>query len=161
MIAALALAAAAAPATGACALLSPSEIRRVQGEEPKGAKASERRAGTLTVQQCFYTLTDFSRSVSLEVTRGANVPELWKERFGTPRRGQGRDADREEEEREETPERVRGVGDEAFWTGNPRLGGLYVLRKDAMIRLGVGGNDPKAKKLRRLTALARFALRRM
>jgi hypothetical protein len=25
----------------------------------------------------------------------------------------------------------------------------------------VGGNDPKAKKLRRLTALARFALRRM
>ena len=56
---------------------------------------------------------------------------------------------------------MRGLGEEAFWVGDPRLGGLYVLRKDAMLRLSVGGNDPKAKKLRRLTALARLALRRM
>ena len=52
-------------------------------------------------------------------------------------------------------------GEEAFWTGNPRLGGLYVLHKGAMLRVSVGGNDPKAKKLRRLTTLARLALRRM
>jgi hypothetical protein len=109
------------------------------------------------VQQCLYALPDFSGSVSLELTRGAKVRELWKERFGEKES----EASREGEEEEERPERVRGIGDQAFWTGNPRLGGLYVLRKGAMLRLSVGGNDPKAKKLRRLTALARFALRRM
>jgi len=161
VIAALALIAAAAGPRDACALLSAAEIRRVQGEEPKEAKASERQAGGLTVRQCFYVLPDFSRSVSLEVTRGSKLPELWRERFGEQERSSEKEPDRADEEREERPERVRGVGDQAFWTGNPRLGGLYVLRKGAMLRLSVGGNDPKAKKLRRLTALARFALRRM
>jgi hypothetical protein len=155
VIAALVLAAAASG--DVCALLSPAEIRRVQGEEPKEAKASERQAGALTVRQCFYVLPDFSRSVSLEVTRGGKVRELWREQFG----GKGRSSEKDGEEREERPERVRGIGEQAFWTGNPRLGGLYVLRKDAMLRLSVGGNDPKAKKLRRLTALARLALRRL
>ncbi|MFL5312312.1 MAG: hypothetical protein ACJ79H_17910 [Myxococcales bacterium] len=163
MIAALTLAAAAAAPAGACALLSAGEIRRVQGEEPKETKPSERQAGGLVVQQCFYLLPDFSRSVSLEVTRGEKVRDLWNERFGE-KRGSGekeREAGREDAEREERPERVRGIGEQAFWTGNPRLGGLYVLRKGAMLRLSVGGNDPKAKKVRRLTSLARFALRRM
>jgi len=59
------------------------------------------------------------------------------------------------------PERVRGLGEEAFWAGNPRLGGLYILRRDAMLRLGVGGNETKAAKLRRLRALAAKALRRL
>jgi len=161
VIAALALVAAAARAGDACALLSAAEIRRVQGEEPKDTKASERQAGSLTVQQCFYLLPDFSRSVSLEVTRGEKVRELWRERFGEKDRASEASEKEEEEEPEERPERVRGVGDQAFWTGNPRLGGLYVLRKGAMLRLSVGGNDPKAKKLRRLTALARYALRRL
>ena len=161
MIAAVVVLAAAAPSGDACTLLSAAEIRRVQGERPKEAKASERRAGALTVQQCFFALPDFSRSVSLELTQGPNVRELWKERFDESARGDEREADRPGEEREDRPERVRGVGDQAFWTGNPRLGGLYVLRKDTMLRLSVGGNDTKAKKLRRLTALARFALRRM
>jgi hypothetical protein len=157
VIAALVLAAAASG--DACALLSAAEIRRVQGEEPKEAKASERQAGGLTVQQCFYLLSDFSRSVSLEVTRGEKVRELWREQFGQKERSSEKDAGGED--REDRPERVRGAGDQAFWTGNPRLGGLYVLRKGAILRLSVGGNDPKPKKLRRLTALARFALRRM
>jgi hypothetical protein len=160
VIAALALAAAAASSGDACALLTRAEIRRVQGEEPAEAKASERQAGGLAVRQCFYALPDFSRSVSLEVTRGPKMRELWKQRFAKDDRAAGKDPEPGEED-EERPERVRGLGDEAFWTGNPRLGGLYVLRKDAMLRLSVGGNDPKAKKLRRLTALARLALRRM
>jgi len=158
VIAALVLAAAAASGD-ACALLSGAEIRRVQGEEPKESKASERQAGGLTVQQCFYLLPDFSRSVSLEVTRGEKVRELWREQFAEKERSSEKEAGGEE--REDRPERVRGVGEQAFWTGNPRLGGLYVLRKGTILRLSVGGNDPKAKKLRRLTALARLALRRM
>ena len=161
MIAALALAAAA----DACALLTAADIRRVQGQEPKEMKASERRSGELTLQQCFYALPDFSRSVSLEVTRGARARELWKERF---RAREEREDDEDErakkgdrEEEEDRPERVRGVGEEAFWSGGLRLGGLYVLGKNAILRLSVGGNEPKAKKLRRLVALARSALRRL
>jgi hypothetical protein len=155
VIAAVTLAAAAVGSGAPCTLLTPAEIRRVQGAQPTEAKASERQAGGLTVQQCFYALPDFSGSVSLELTRGPKVRELWKERFGEKEREASREGEEEEEER---PERVGG---QAFWTGNPRLGGLYVLRRGAILRLSVGGNDPKAKKLRRLTALARFALRRM
>jgi hypothetical protein len=155
-----------AAAVDACALLTAAEIRRVQGQEPKEMKATERRSGELTLQHCFYALPDFSRSVSLEVTRGARARELWKERF---RAREGREEDEDErekktereEEEEDRPERVRGVGDEAFWSGGLRLGGLYVLRKGTVLRLSVGGNDPKAKKLRRLIALARSALRRL
>jgi hypothetical protein len=159
VIAALALAA----AVDACALLTAADIRRVQGQEPKETKASERRSGELTLQQCFYALPDFSRSISLEVTRGARARDLWKERFrereeDEDERDKKRDRDEEEEDR---PERVRGVGEEAFWSGGLRLGGLYVLRKNAILRLSVGGNEPKAKKLRRLIALARSALRRL
>jgi hypothetical protein len=161
VIAALLLAAAAARSDDACTLLTRAEIRRVQGEEPQEAKASERQAGGLAVRQCFYALPDFSRSVSLELTRGPTVRELWREHFAKEEHAAPKDREAGEEEDEERPERVRGIGEEAFWTGNPRLGGLYVLRKDSMLRLSVGGNDPKAKKLRRLTALARLALRRM
>jgi hypothetical protein len=159
VIAALVLGAAAAASGGPCALLSAAEIRRVQGESPKEAKGSEREAGGLTVHQCFYSLPDFSRSVSLEVTRGERVRELWKARFGAKEEAEREGGEAEEEE--DRPEQVRGLGEEAFWTGSPRLGGLYVLRRGAMLRLSVGGNDPKARKLRRLTALARLALRRM
>jgi hypothetical protein len=158
VIAALALAAAA----DACALLSAADIRRVQGQEPKETKASERRVGELTLQQCFYALPDFSRSISLEVTRGARARDLWKARFREREVDQDeRDKKRDREEEEDRPERVRGVGEEAFWSGGLRLGGLYVLRKNAILRLSVGGNEPKARKLRRLIALARSALRRL
>jgi hypothetical protein len=159
VIAALALAATAAQPGDACALLSRADIRRVQREVVLEAKPSEQQTGQLLVQQCFYALPTFSRSVSLEVTRGAGVRELWQKRFHAA--SEEGDEPGEEGEPQEKPERVRGVGDEAFWTGNPRLGGLYVLRKDAILRLSVGGNDLKPKKLRLLTTLARFALRRM
>jgi len=53
---------------------------------------------------------------------------------------------------------VRGGGRQAFWTGIP---GWAALRPGARapLRLSVGRQDPKAKKLRRLTAMARLALR--
>ena len=46
-------------------------------------------------------------------------------------------------------------------TNDPRLGGLYVLRRDAMLRLAAGGEQTKAEKLRRLKLLARKALSRL
>jgi hypothetical protein len=128
----------------ACALLTSAEIAKVQGEAPKQAKESESGAS----QRCFYELPTFTRSISLEVTRGAKVRELWKKSISS-------------DQEEARPERVRGIGDDAFWFGDPRLGGLYVLRRDAMLRLSVGGAETKGVKLRKLERLARYALKRL
>jgi hypothetical protein len=136
----------------ACSLLTGAEIARVQGETPSQAKPSSGEQTGLQVWQCFYALPTFTRSISLELTRGSGVRELWRKRFH----------EREEkEEKEPPPDRVRGVGEEAFWAGDARMGGLYVLRKDAMIRLAAGGAESKAQKLKRLKRLARKALSRL
>ncbi len=141
-------------AIAACALLTSAEIARVQGEVPRQAKPSGSASPGFTVQRCFYALPTFSRSISLEVTRGRGVPGLWHDAFHNGRRG--------EDEGEATPpQRIRGLGEEAFWTGDPRLGGLYVLLGDAMLRLSIGGNDRVAGKVRRLKRLARAALKRL
>src|SRR6266481_2519818 len=121
-------------AAAACALLSFAEIAAVQGEEPVRTKPSTSDAPGLALERCFFELPTFPRSISLEVTRGARVRELWKRSFHP-------EGKREEEEEKSPPQRVRGLGEEAFWVGDPRFGGLYVLRKDAMLRLAVGGPE--------------------
>jgi hypothetical protein len=142
-------------ATAACALLSSAEISAVQGEKPVHTKPSASDAPGLAVERCFFELPTFPKSISLEVTRGPRVRELWKGSFHEGGK-------REEEDKEKSPpERVRGLGDEAFWVGDPRLGGLYVLRKNAMLRLAVGGPEGVAGKLRKLKPLARRALSRL
>jgi len=144
-------------AAAACALLSSAEISAVQGEKPVQAKPSASDAPGLAVQRCFFELPTFAKSISLEVTRGPRVRALWKDSFH-----EGSKRERDEEEKEKAPpEPVRGLGEEAFWVGDPRLGGLYVLRKNAMLRLAVGGPEDVAGKLRKLKPLARKALSRL
>jgi hypothetical protein len=137
----------------ACSLLTSAEIARVQGEAPKETKPSTQESPGLHGDQCFFLLPTFARSISLELTRGA-VRAFWKKTFHE----QGGDAKRESEEEKPLP--VRGLGDEAFWAGDARLGGLYVLRKDAMLRLSIGGAETQPQKLKKLRALARSALKR-
>jgi len=144
-------------AAAACALLSFAEIAAVQGEEPVRTKPSTSDAPGLALERCFFELPTFPKSISLEVTRGPRVRSLWKDSFH-----EGSKREREEEEKEQPPpQRVRGLGEEAFWVGDPRLGGLYVLRKNAMLRLAVGGPEDVAGKLRKLKPLARKALSRL
>jgi hypothetical protein len=142
-------------ATAACALLTSAEISAVQGETPTRTKPSASSGPGLLVERCFFELPSFPRSISLEITRGPGVRALWQRSFH-----EKRETGREEEEKDQ-PQRVRGLGEEAFWVGNPRLGGLYVLRKDAMLRLAVGGAGSIEGKLRKLRRLARKALPRM
>ena len=144
-------------AAAACALLTSAEISAVQGEAPVRAKPSASDSPGLSVERCFFELPSFAKSISLEITRGGGVRALWQRSFhGDAAAG------REEEAKDAPPpQRVRGLGEEAFWVGNPRLGGLYVLRTNAMLRLAVGGADTVAGKLRKLRRLARKALPRM
>jgi hypothetical protein len=144
-------------AADACALLTADEIRAVQRERPQISKPSAQPGGELVVRQCFYQLPSFEKSISLEVTSGPAARAYWRKAFHETR---AREKDEEGEPKEE-PERVRGLGEEAFWTGSVRLGGLYVLQKDAILRLSIGGRDAKGAKLKKLRALARSALKRL
>ncbi len=144
-------------ATAACALLTSADISAVQGEAPMRTKPSASESPGLSVERCFFELRSFPKSISLEVTRGPGVRALWRTSFHE--RGSGREE--EEEKDQPPPRRVRGLGEEAFWVGSPRLGGLYVLRTDAMLRLAVGGGGSVEGKLRKLRRLARNALPRL
>jgi len=140
---------------GPCSLLTAAEIQSVQKEQPELAKESSRPAGDLVVGQCFYQLPTFAKSISLELTSGPGVKAYWKKAFHEAH------PDEKEEEAKERPERLKGLGEEAFWTGSVRLGGLYVLAKGSILRLSIGGADAKDTKLKKLRALARAALKRL
>ena len=68
---------------------------------------------------------------------------------------------RGEEEKSIPPKKIDGVGDEAFWIGNRVGGALYVLKKDAFIRISIGGPDNEESKIKKLKALAEKALPRL
>jgi hypothetical protein len=142
---------------GPCSLLTAAEIQSVQKESPELAKESSQPAGDLAVSQCFYQLPTFAKSISLELTTGAGAKTYWKKAFH-----EARPKEKEEEgEAKEEPERVKGLGEEAFWTGSVRLGGLYVLKKGSILRLSIGGSETKDAKLKKLRALAKSALKRL
>lgn len=158
----------AAPA--ACDLLSAAQIRAVQGEAPQEAKAQSATSNGLAESQCYFTLPTPANSVSLSLTErgagaGARSPRAWwKETFHHrhERGKEGAQRGEEEEDRKESPpQRVPGVGDEAYWAASAVGGSLYVLRGDRFIRLSVGGGGDAAQKLRRSRALARLALKRL
>lgn len=139
--------------TDACALLAPADIRAVQGEEPAQTKPSEQTSGEVTFHQCFYTLPTFAKSVSLGV--GTPAREFWREMFHEGKKEEG------EEESHTPPRAVPNLGDEAFWIPL-RIGAtLYVLDRNAMIRVSVGGNDSDAVRLEKSVALARGVMQRL
>jgi hypothetical protein len=179
LLSATAVAAAAATAAekfNPCSLLTAREIEEVQGDKVVSAKASEPQRGNFAVSQCFFTLATFSKSISLEVTRPrpgeADTPRvLWSQMYAKAieKGKKGEDVSESEEkagrerkkEAEARPHRVSGVGDEAFWSGTPFGGGLFVLKGDAYFRLSVGGPEPEAVKIEKLKKLARRALPRL
>jgi hypothetical protein len=168
-------------------LLTSDEIRSVQGESLKETKLSGGVEGGFKRSQCFFTLPTFNNSISLVVTeRGdgssARDPkEFWEETFGKDEEKQDKERstssekerekeklrkrnreEREEEEREgPPPQRIIGLGDEAFWTGTRVGGALYALKGNRYIRVSVGGAGTQQAKINKSKALAQFALKRM
>ncbi len=159
--------------TGACALLTSKEIEAVQGEALANAKSSERDAGGLLTAQCFYQLPTFNKSVSLETIRRApsntapgTIKDFWEEKFSRAegkgerekereKKKEGRGQERGEEEEEGSPpQRVTGIGDEAFWVGSRINVALYVLKKNTIVRISIGGPDDQAIKIKKSKLLA-------
>jgi len=165
---------AAAPQNGkfdACTLLTSQEIQSVQGEALKETKLSDKVDGGLSVSQCFFTLPTFTKSIALSVTQkgdheGARDPkEFWKETFhadGDSKKQADKDRDRgseAEKEKSAPPEKISGIGTEAFWVGSRVGGALYVLKGNFFIRLSIGGPDDQKTKIKKSKALAQSVLK--
>jgi hypothetical protein len=165
----------------ACALLTSQEIQSIQGEPVKETKLSGQLSGGLNVSQCFFTLPTFTNSVSLLVAQrgdgaGAQDPrEFWHSTF---REGESaerekekehegdRDRDKkkrgeEEEEESAPPEKIAGIGDEAYWMGSRVGGALYVLKGNSYVRISIGGAAAHTDKIKKSKALAEKALARL
>jgi len=157
----------------ACSLVSKEEVALVQQASVTEAKSSERSDGTFRISQCLYTAAEFSKSVNLALIQAdPNEPSkrtprnFWQEKFGAyeqseNERDEKAEAESVEEEKGPPPEKITGLGDEAFWVSN-RFGGiLYILKGDAFISIGVGGTDGEETKLNKSKALAQKALQRL
>lgn len=147
-------------APGACDLLTDERIRSVQGASVKDRKASRSTSQAMTFAQCFFAVEDLARSVSLTVISGTDpgsARAYWKRTFEQSEREERQ----EPEEAEARPRAIAGAGDEAIWTGDARAGSLYVLSRDVIVRISVGGVTEDQERIRRSKALALAALERL
>jgi hypothetical protein len=177
-------AAAVKPKVDACAMLSSKEIETVQGEAVKETKLSGQAGGGLQISQCFFTLPTFSNSISLLVAQkgdGADAKDprdFWRETFQKGSAGEkerererdkkDRDKDkkaggRSEEEEDEgaPPQKVAGVGDDAYWIGSRVGGALYVLKANSYLRISIGGAGDQTNKINKSKTLAQKAIARL
>jgi hypothetical protein len=155
-----------------CSLLSNDDIKAVQGQQPTQTQRSDRSDSGYLVSQCYYSLPITSDSVVLNVTtaaEGANARhprDFWKETFAD-NEAKDKKRDREgkerkgEEEEAGKPEKITGVGDDAYWSASRVAGALYVLRQDLFFRISVGGAGDVRSKLNKSKILARKVLQRL
>ncbi|HEY2139218.1 MAG TPA: hypothetical protein VGH00_04000 [Chthoniobacterales bacterium] len=132
-------------------------------------------SGGLLMTQCIYIAADFAQSVSLAISHAdpsdaakPSVAAYWKETFG---RYSEPDGTRERDKRSPgfakgekegvPPKKVEGVGDDAYWLADRVGGALYVLKKDAILRLSLGGKETEEMRLEKSKALAQKALARI
>lgn len=114
------------PQSATCRMLSPDDVREVQGEAPQDAQGSEHLAGGLTMSECFYRLPTFSKSINVEVTRAAEgssadaLKKFWRDRFH-PEAFEARERERERKEERER-EREKEIAREKE-SGQVREGG--------------------------------------
>jgi hypothetical protein len=160
-----------------CSLITKAEVQAIQGSPVKDTKPSEQFDDHFRLTQCFYTTEVFNKSVSLAMTErnptsaSARDPkDFWKDTFGryeeTMRKRSEDDEEKkqslnEQEERGRPPKKIEGLGDSAWWTANRTGGAIYVLKKNAFIRISVGGPDPEEEKIERSKKLAAKALSRL
>ena len=151
-----------------CALITLEEIQTVQGSPMKESKSSARADAGLRVSQCFYTATEFSRSVNLALVQrdpdhssGRSAKDFWKEKFDPYENEEPQKDSDGEKEKGPPPKRIASLGDEAYWASNRFGGTLYVLKGDTFISIGLGGTDDQETKLEKSKALAQKALQRL
>jgi hypothetical protein len=163
--------------TDVCALLTSAEMEAVQGEHVKETKPSVQQSGSFLMSQCFFRTATFTKSVSLALAvpdpakPSAFTPrEFWEKQFHPPEPVEeekpvaGKAPKKAEVERGEElqkPRPIDGLGEEAYWVGNPISGALYVLKGYCFLRISVGGVREESARMEKSKALARAALKRL
>ena len=140
-----------------CALLTSDELKAVQSEDLQATLPSEREYGEYLIAQCYYELPTITNSVVVNVTtpkeRGKSVKEFWRSSHAEAGSGKA-------EAKESRAEKISGVGDDAYWEASGIAGALYVLKKDVILRISVGGASDIKTKLEKSKTLAQKALAR-
>ena len=152
----------AQPLPDPCKLLTISDVEQAQGNVYLDTAKSVKTSGGVTVSQCYYRLAEASRSVTLELTRAASphkTHELWEKQFESKEKeSKEKEKKGEEGENETRGVEVKGIGEDAIWTGNRVSGALYVLTKDLILRISLGGIGTQELKVERAKMLARRVL---
>ena len=158
-----------------CSLISGADLQNIQGEQPKETQRSDREDAGFRVSQCYYSLPTTTTSIVLNVTTpgegaGARDPrEYWEETFARKaekneperkREGKAKE-EREGEEGAARPQKIAGLGEDAYWIANRVGGALYVLKKDLFFRISAGGPGDANAKLKKSKALAQRVLKRI
>ena len=92
---------------------------------------------------------------SSDLERGKSVKEFWRSRNAEA--GDGKKI----ADKESRPEKIAGVGDDAYWEASGIAGALYVLKQDVILRISVGGASDIKTKLEKSKTLAQKALARL
>jgi hypothetical protein len=150
-----------------CSLLTSSEIQAIQGGPLKDTKGSTNPQGGLNISQCYFLLPTAADSIVVTVTQKADgsnsrdPKESWDEIFRRDRDKDKEEASKEEEGKSEPPERIDGLGDEAFWAPRRFGGALYAIKGNIYISVSVGGAGDKASRIQKSKALAEIVLKRL
>lgn len=150
------------PVPDACTLLTSDEIKSVLGEPVHETKPSSNSGAGFAMSQCYFALPTAVNSAVLTLIRrgrGNATRQWWEETFHKEHAEEK--GEREEGEKKAKPQKVDGVGEEAFWTGTKIGGALYVLKGDVSVRVSVGGGDDQETKIKKCRALAEIVLQRL
>jgi hypothetical protein len=156
----------------ACAVLTSTDVQKVQGDPVQETKPSTQPAGGLVMSQCLFRTASPSNSVSVAIASAGSVSPraFWQKQFHSakPESGEGekekptaKSKPAEEEEESPRPRTIKGVGEQAYWVGSPLVGALYVLKGNTFLRISVGGVREEAARIEKSVALARLALKRL
>lgn len=158
----------------ACTLLTRAEIEAVQGEPVKETKASVQVNGDMLVSECLFHTTNFPKSVSVALAVPASAKpsalaprKFWQRQFHSTdvkeeeSRVAGKEAPAGGEEEESKAWAIGGIGEEAYWVGNPVAGALYVLHGNAFLRISVGGVREESARIKKTKILARAIVKRL
>ena len=149
----------------ACSLLTSTEIETILGAPLKDTKPSANSRGGLTVSQCYFLLPIAANSIVLTVTQKADgsnsrdPKQSWEEIFHGDKETEN--AREEEERKSPPPEKIAGLGDEAFWVPQRFGGALYALKGNTYIRISVGGLGDRAVQIQKSKSLAEIILKRL
>jgi hypothetical protein len=156
----------------ACAVLTSTDVQKVQGDPVQETKPSTQPAGGLVMSQCLFRTADPSNSVSIAIASAGSVSPraFWQKQFHSAKpESEEREKEKptakskpaREEEESPRPRTIQGVGEQAYWVGSPLVGALYVLKGNTFLRISVGGVREEAARIEKSVALARLALKRL